>query len=66
MISGPEAVFERPMQGWDYQVEQRTLHVLAIGIGSYKNPKFSLGIADSDARLIAKISAARDGTRAAA
>jgi hypothetical protein len=52
-VRSAEAVWERPRQGWGHQVEQRTLHVLAIGIGAYKNPKFTLNFADSDARLVA-------------
>jgi uncharacterized caspase-like protein len=52
-IRSTESVWERPMPGWGYPVEQRTLHVLAIGVAAYKNPKFSLNFADSDARLVA-------------
>ena len=60
-IRSTESVWERPMQGWGYPVEQRTLYVLAIGVATYKNPKFSLNFADSDARLVAWTLGMSDG-----
>ncbi len=60
-IRSTESVWERPMEGWGYPVEQRTLYVLAIGVAAYKNPKFSLNFADSDARLVASTLGLSDG-----
>jgi WD40 repeat protein len=53
-LRSTEAVWQRPMQGFGYQVPQRTLFVLGIGIRTYKNPKFNLSFADSDVLLLAK------------
>lgn len=50
----PEAVWERPMLGFGYQIPRRTLFVLGIGIRTYQNSKFDLDFADSDVLLLAK------------
>jgi hypothetical protein len=60
-IRSTESVWERPLQGWGYPVEQRTLYVLAIGVAAYQNPEFSLNFADSDARLVASTLGMSDG-----
>lgn len=49
-----ESVWKRPMQGFGYPIPQRTLFVLGIGIGKYKNSKFNLDFADSDVLRLAR------------
>ncbi len=51
-VRSVEAVWERAMQGSGYLMPQRTLHVLAIGVGAYRNTSFNLRFPAADASLV--------------
>ena len=53
-VRSVEAVWERAMQGSGYPIPQRTLHVVAIGVGAYRNPSFNLKFPAADASLVEK------------
>jgi WD40 repeat protein/uncharacterized caspase-like protein len=51
-VRSVEAVWERAMQGWGYVAPQRTLYVISIGVGTYRNSSFNLRFPAADATLV--------------